>query len=102
MEKLTRITPFEKQRCLSAIEGLAARLESNATRLRCSHNTAAGERSAIALSREAHALRWALRELRAAPACTPECVDGAGGGAAPGTAPAGPLGLGRPLVSAGG
>ena len=95
--KKTGITAFEKQRCLSAIEGLAARLEDNATRLRCSHNTAAGERSAIALSREAHALRWALRELRAAPAGAPGDTPVARPAPAPGA-----LGLGRPLVRASG
>jgi hypothetical protein len=57
------MTPHDTRLRMDRLRTLADRLEHSATLVRNGDNTAAGEKSAIALTREAAAVRWALVQI---------------------------------------
>ncbi len=57
------MTAQDTRQRIGRLRRLAERLDHSAQLVRNGDNTAAGERTAIALSREAAAVRWALLQL---------------------------------------
>ena len=60
------MTPHDRRLALERLRRLARRLEDAARIARSGGNTAASERTAINLGREAAALRWALLQIEPA------------------------------------
>ena len=54
---------LERQRDTNILTALADRLDASATRIRCSNNSADGEKAALALRKESGAVRRAIKRL---------------------------------------